>query len=202
MKYTQQTLKSHPEKIRKTSQNKMTPTKTTSQSPPFATHRLLSTQQAWEAHTEKVENLRRPSSHQRDNTVPLLLLSQHNRRTWALQPQPSQQPPPAPGLHPSLLPPLPPLPLPQLPQHPLEEQLSPELMTTLGTLWQSLCRGQALGLCQEEEAEEEEEAVEVEDHQPPFPHNNLSLSRLWPTYASWERSPESSKGKERKPTAS
>ncbi len=78
-------------------------------------------------------------------------------------------------------------------------------MTTLGTLWQSLCRGQALGLCQEEEAEEEEEAVEeaeVGGHQLLSPRSNSSLSQPLPTYESWERSPASLKEKEIKPTHS
>jgi hypothetical protein len=42
------------------------------------THQWLSTQQAWEAHTKKNENLGHPSSPQQDNTVPLLLFLCHN----------------------------------------------------------------------------------------------------------------------------
>jgi len=73
-------------------------------------------------------------------------------------------------------------------------------------LWQPLYGEWALGARQEEAEEEAEEGAEEEeeagDHQPPFPCNNSSLCWPLPTYASWERSPESSKGKERKPTAS
>ena len=73
-------------------------------------------------------------------------------------------------------------------------------------LWQPLYAEWAPGAHQEEaeeEAEEEEEErVEAEDHQPPFPHNNSSPSRLRPTCALWEHSPESLRGNEKKPTAS
>ncbi len=174
------------------------------------THQSLSTQQAREAHTEKAKNLRHPSSHQQDNTVPLLLLAQNNRRTWVPQLQLSQ--PPLLALAPLLqlqpsphLPPL--LPLPQLPQYPPEEQLSPELKTTLEMLWQPLCEGQALGLhlaVEEEVVEEavEGEEVEVEDNRLLSLHSNSSLSPQPPIYESWGRFPESLKEKETRPTPS
>ena len=103
---------------------------------------------------------------------------------------------------------LPPLPLPQLLQHhPLEEQLSPELMTALGMLWQPLCAGRALGLRLEEVAEEEEgvveeEEVEVGGNQLLSLCSSSSLSRLPLTCESWEHSPASLKEKEIKPTHS
>jgi len=104
---------------------------------------------------------------------------------------------------------LPPLPLPQLLQHhPLEEQLSPELMTALGMLWQPLSKGQALGLRPEEAVEEggegavEGEEAEVGGNQLLSLHNNLSPSQQLPTSKSWEHSPESSTEKETKPMPS
>jgi len=102
---------------------------------------------------------------------------------------------------------LPPLLLPRFQpqlQPRLAEQPNQELMTALETLWQLLYIERALGAHQAEEeaeVEEVEEGGEAEGRQPPFPHNNLSLSQPPPTYESWGRSPESSKGKERKPTA-
>jgi len=107
-------------------------------------------------------------------------------------------------LLPLLLPPLPPLLLLLLQPPPPEEQLSPELMTALGMLWQLLCEGQALGLRLREAVEEKEEegvAVEAEEaeaggNQLLSLYNNSSPSQLPPTYESWEHSPESSKKKE------
>jgi len=81
----------------------------------------------------------------------------------------------------------------------LEEQLSPELMTTLGMLWQPLCKGQALGLHLEEaylEEGEEVEEAEAEGNQLLSLHNNSSPSHLLLTYESWEHSLESSTEKE------
>src|SRR6266851_298574 len=168
------------------------------QSPPSAIHQSLSTQQAREAHTEKAENPGPHLSPQRDNTVPLLLLLRNNRQRWAPQPQLLQPPPPAPAPPPS---PPPLLPLPQfqqLLQHPLEKQPNLELTIALGTLWQPLYAGQAPGAHQAEE----EAAEEEEDNQPPSPCSSSSPSQPSPTYALWERSPKSSRGKERKLTAS
>ena len=202
VKCTRQTLKLHLEKGQQTNKNKTKPKTTTNWNLLSATHRSLSTQQAQEAHTEKDENLGCPSSHQRDNTVPLLLFLHHNKRAWVPQLQPSQPPPLvlAPPL--SLPPPLPPLLLPQLPQHPpLEEQLSPELMSALGTLWQPPCEGQVLGLRLEEEVAEEEE-VEAEGNQLLSLCSNSSPSQPPQTYKLWERSPASSKEKETKLTPS
>jgi len=68
-------------------------------------------------------------------------------------------------------------------------------MSALGTLWQLLCEGQALGLHLEEVAVEGEE-VEAGGNQLLSLHNNSSLSQLPPTYKSWECSPASSKEKE------
>jgi hypothetical protein len=76
-----------------------------------------------------------------------------------------------------------------------------ELTNTLGTLWQPLLGGQALGLYLGEEAEAEEAEVEegegavVEDNWPLSLLNNLSLFPQQPTYATWELSPKSSKEK-------
>jgi len=83
------------------------------------------------------------------------------------------------------------------------------LTITLGTLWQPLYTGRAPGAHQAEEeaVEEVEEAVEeaveeeAEDNQLLSLRSNLSPSRPPLTYASWERSPTSSKEKETKPTA-
>ncbi len=182
------------------SRNQTTPTKKKSQSPLSIIHRLLSTQRAREAHTEKAKNPGRPSSPQQDNTVPLLLLLRNNKQRWVPQPQPSQQPPSALALQLSLSP----LPLPQFQQHllPPQEQLNQELTTALGTLWQPLYAERALGAHQAEEEAEDQEEEKVEDNQPPSPHNNSSPSQLLQIYTSWECSPESSKGKEKKPTAS
>jgi hypothetical protein len=74
-------------------------------------------------------------------------------------------------------------------------------MNALGTLWQLPSEGQALGLhLGEEEAEvgeeEEGEGAAAEDNRPLFLLNSLSLSPQQPTYATWELSPGSSKGKE------
>jgi len=82
-------------------------------------------------------------------------------------------------------------------------------MTALGTLWQPLCKGQALGLHPEGAVEEEEEEGVVEGEEAEAGgnqllslHSSLSLSRPPPTYELWECSPGSSKEKERKVTPS
>src|SRR6266851_7370088 len=147
-----QTSKSHPEKNQRTNQNQTTQTRKTNQSPPFAIHQSLLTRRAWEAHTEKAENLGPPSSPLSDNTVPLLLFLCNNGQAWAPLPQPSPLPPPTPGLPQSLLPLLPQPPR-QLQPH-SAEQPNQELMIALGTLWQPLCAEWAPGAHQaEEEAE-------------------------------------------------
>src|SRR6266851_8142998 len=69
-------LKSHPEKGQQTNKNKPRPKTTMNQKPLSATHWLLSTQQAWEAHTEKVENLGRP--HHTNETIQYLYFCYHN----------------------------------------------------------------------------------------------------------------------------
>jgi len=78
-------------------------------------------------------------------------------------------------------------------------------MTALGTLWQPLCKGQALGLHLEkvhpEEAVEGEEA-EAEGNQLLSLHSSSSLSHLPLTYESWEHSLESSMEKEIRPMPS
>jgi len=84
------------------------------------------------------------------------------------------------------------------------------LTIALGTLWQPLYVGQAPGPHPAEEEAVEEEAVEEEaaeeeeagGNQPLSPRNNWSPFQLSPTCESWERSLESSRGKERKRTAS
>ena len=77
------------------------------------------------------------------------------------------------------------------------------MKTTLETLWQPLCEGQALGLHLEAEAEKEEEEVVVEGeevveggNQLLSLHNSLSLSHQPPIYESWKHFPKSSKEKE------
>ena len=159
-------------------------------------HQWLSTQQAWEAHTEKNENLGHPSLPQLDNTVPLLLFLCNNQRAWLLQQLPPQPP---------LLEPPPPWQQPQ--QQPPQQLLHPlplELTNTLETLWQPPSEGQALGLRleEEEEGEEEEEAEEAvaEDNRPLSLLNSLSPSPQQPTYATWELSHKSSKEKGTKRT--
>ncbi len=105
--------------------------------------------------------------------------------------------------------PLPLLPLLQLPLLLLEGPLSLELTTTLGTLWQPLCEGQALGLHLERKEEEEvvEEAVEAkeaeeEDNQLLSLHSNSSPSHQPSIYESWGCFPKSSKEKETRLTPS
>jgi len=80
-------------------------------------------------------------------------------------------------------------------------------MTALGTLWEPLCEGQALGLHLKEVEEEEEEVVEGEEaevggNQLLSFRSSLSPSQLLPTYKSWGRSPASLKEKEIKLTPS
>ena len=171
------------------------------------THQLFLTQKAWEAHTEKIENLRCPLSPQQDNTVPLLLFLCHNKKTWVPQQPPLQPPPLTPPLplqlqplplqllHPLLLL----LPLPQL----LEEELSLELKTTLEMLWQLPYEEQGLGLHLEEEKVEKEEeevaekkVVVAEDNQLLSLCNNLSQSHWLPIYELWGCFPTSSEEKE------
>ena len=121
----------------------------------YATHQLLSTLTAQEAHTAKAENFGRQSLHP-DNTAHLLILThRHPRESWAQQLRPH--------IPRSLLDsPLPPLPhLPPLPQLPPSPPPMPE--SDLGWLWQPPSAETPL----EEEAhqeEEEEEEEEEEDH--------------------------------------
>jgi len=65
------------------------------------------------------------------------------------------------------------------------------LTIALGTLWQPLCEGQALGLRLAEEGEEGEE-VEVGGNQLLSLHSNLSPSQQLLIYESWEHFPKSS----------
>jgi hypothetical protein len=190
--------------IQKPRQKTNQPNKTTSEA-----HRSLSTQKAWEAHTEKIKNLGPPSLPQQDNTVPLLLFYRNNRRQWhPQQPQPQpppleQAPQPLPLTH-HLLP---------LPLQPLLQTLHPEehlQASTIdsGLLWLLLLRGPDQAAEEEEEEEEGEEAAEegeeaaVEDNQLLSLHSSSSPSHQLLTYELWGRSPESSTEKETKPTHS
>jgi len=124
----------------------------------YATHQLLSTLVAQEAHTAKTENLGHQSPRP-DNTAHLLILThRHLRESWAQRLWPhiplllpdSPLPPP---------PPLLPLDLPPLPRHLPVPPPMPE--SDLGWLWQPLSVETPLeGEAHLEEEEEEEE----EDH--------------------------------------
>jgi len=168
-------------------------------------HLSLSTQKAWEAHTEKTENYGPPSLPQQDNTVPLLLFYHNNHQQWhPQQPQPQpppleQAPQPLPLTHHLL-----PLPLQLLLQTPHPEEHHQESTIDLGLLWLPLLGGP-------DQAEEEEEVVEevaeegeavVEDNQLLSLHSSSSPSHQPLTYERWGRSPESSTEKETKPTHS
>ena len=124
----------------------------------YATHQLLSTLAAQEAHTVKTESLGHQSPHP-DNTAHLLILThRHPRESWAQQLRPR-----IPLLLPDLPlppPPLLPLDLPPLPQHPPPPPPMPE--SDLGWLWQPL--SVEMPLEGEAHQEEEEEEGEEEDH--------------------------------------
>ena len=190
--------------IQKPRQKTNQPNKTTSEA-----HQSLSTQKAWEAHTEKIENLGPPSSPQQDNTVPLLLFYRNNCRQWRPQ-QPQQQPPPLeqapqplPLTHHLL-----PLPLQPLLQTPHPEEHHQESTIDLGLLWLPLLGGPDQEAEEAEEAEEAAEAAEeaeeavVEDNQLLSLHSSSSPSHQLLTYELWERSPESSTERETKLTHS
>jgi hypothetical protein len=114
----------------------------------YATHQLLSTLTAQEAHTVKTES-RGHQSPRPDNTAHLLILThRHPRESWAQQLRPRI---------PLLLLDLPPLPLPPLPQH-LPPPPMPE--NDLGWLWQPLSVETPLeGEAHPEEEEEEEDRL-------------------------------------------
>jgi hypothetical protein len=125
----------------------------------YATHQLLSTLAAQEAHSVQTENLGRQSPCP-DNTAHLLILThRHPRESWAQRLRPriplllldSPLPPPP-------LPPL--LDLPLLPQQLLLLPPMPE--SDLGWLWQPL--SDETPLEGEAHLEEEEEEEEEEDH--------------------------------------
>jgi len=132
--------------------------KTAKTNPParkYATHQLLSTLAAQEAHTAKTENRGHQSPHP-DNTAHLLILAhRHPRESWAQQLRPR-----IPLLLPDSPLPPPPLDLPPLPQHLPSQPPMPE--NDLGWLWQPLSVETPLE--GEDHQEEEEEEEEEEDH--------------------------------------
>jgi hypothetical protein len=126
-----------------------------------ATHQLLSTLAAQEAHTVKAENFGHRSPRP-DNTAHLLILThRHPRESWAQQLRPRI---------PLSLPdsPPPPLPLPLLPDLPPLAQLLPPPLpmpgSDLGWLWQP--PSVEMPLEGEAHQEEEEEAEEAEEDHP------------------------------------
>ena len=132
--------------------------KTAKTNPPirkYATHQLLSTLAAQEAHTVQTES-RGHQSPRPDNTAHLLILThRYPRESWAQQLRPRI---------PLLLPDLPPLPLPPLLPldllPPLQHLPLPPPMpgNDLGWLWQPLSVETPLeGEAHQEEEEEEEE---------------------------------------------
>jgi hypothetical protein len=149
------------EKTPRTKPNGPSDQKIVKMNPParkYATHQLLSTLAAQEAHTVKTENLGRQSPRP-DPTAHLLILThRHPRESWAqrLRPRIPLLLPDSPLPPPPLLPPLD---LPLLPQQ--LPPLPPMPESDSGWLWQPHSDEMPL----EEEAHlEEEEEEEAEDH--------------------------------------
>ena len=154
--------------MRPNSPNDQKTVKTSLPARKHATHQLLSTLAAQEAHTVKTENRGRQSPRP-DNTAHLLILThRHPRESWARQLRPriplllpdSPLPPP---------PPLLPLDLPPLPQHLPPPPLMPG--SDLGWLWQPLSVETPL----EGEAHLEEEEAHLGEEEDRLVHPDKGL---------------------------
>ena len=128
-----------------------------------ATHQLLSTLAAQEAHTAKAENFGHQSPRP-DNTAHLLILThRHPRESWAQRLRP-RIPPLLPDSPPLPLPLPLPLDLPLLPQLPLPPLPMPE--SDLGWLWQPPSAETPLEEEARQEEEEEEDRLVRQDKDP------------------------------------